>query len=327
MSQFPISLSYCDEHISGARVLITGGAGFIGSHLTEFLCQHGAEQVILVDNRTRARSRWLADHRHHPQVTYVEADILDAHVLASWLQGVDVVFHLAAIATVMNAVRDPERTFAVNTMGTVQVASAAQRARVRRFVFTSSREVYGDPLQLPVAETAALNPKNIYGASKVAAELFLQTIDPVSLEVVVLRLANVYGPGDSERVVPIFLHNALQRMPLLLYGGDQLLDLIWIGDVVEALVKAGFSERPVREPTNIGSGVGTSLRTLAQRIIELTGCEVPIQILPERGPEVNSFQADLTEAGRWYGILSKADALDRLPDMVTLAQSELSEIG
>ncbi len=327
MNQFPINLEDCLKHVAGARVLITGGAGFIGSYLTDFLCRHNVKQVVILDNRTRARSRWLADHLDRTQINYIEADVLDGQALGSALRGIDVVFHLAAIATVMDAIRDPERTFAVNAMGTIQVTHAAQRAGVRRFVFSSSREVYGDPLQLPVAETAALKPKNVYGASKAAAELFLETVDPETLEIVILRLANVYGPGDSGRVTTIFLSNALRGMPLVLYGGDQLLDLIWIGDVVEVLVKAGFSEYPIRETTNVGSGVGTSLRTLAQRIIELTGSEVPIQVVSARGPEVKNYLADLTEASRRYGIFPKADAPDRLSEMVTAAQLELAEIS
>jgi nucleoside-diphosphate-sugar epimerase len=145
---WPVDLEQCLKQVEGSNILITGGAGFIGSHLAEYVCQHGAQHVVIFDNGTRPRSRWLAKHRDDPQIQYVEADILDAQLLDSAMQGVDVVFHLAAVATVMRALRDPELTFAVNALGTARVASAAQRAGVRRLVFSSSREVYGDPLRL-----------------------------------------------------------------------------------------------------------------------------------------------------------------------------------
>jgi UDP-glucose 4-epimerase len=187
---------------------------------------------------------------------------------------------------------------------------------VRRFVFSSSREVYGDPPSLPVSEDAPLRPKNVYGASKAAAEMFLSTLSPGQIEVVILRLANVYGPGDRGRVIPLFLGNALKGAPLTLYGGEQMLDLIWVDDVVETLVKAGFSATHVVEPTNVGSGGVTRLQALARRVVELVGRDTAIQIAPPRGPEVERYQADLTRAGRYFGLLPKADPLDRLADVL-----------
>ncbi len=311
-----ISLAECLPRIAGARVLVTGGAGFIGSHLVDYLLQHDARQVIVVDDLTRPRLDWLDARKGCPQIQFVQCSILDAQPIEFALAGVDVVYHLGAVATVMDAVRDPERTFAVNAMGTVQMAMAARRAGVRRFVFSSSREVYGDPATLPVAEDAPLRPKNVYGASKAAGEMFLSTLGPAEIEAVILRLANVYGPGDRGRVIPIFLNNARKGLPLTLYGGEQMLDLVWIGDVVESFVKAGFSETHVAEPINIGSGAATRLQTLAQRITSLVGSQAPVQIAPPRGPEVERYQADLRRAERYFGLRLKADPLDRLPDML-----------
>jgi UDP-glucose 4-epimerase len=301
--------------------MVTGGAGFIGSHLVDYLLARDAQQVVVVDNLTRPRENWLKAREDHPRLVFVEGDILDADRLSAALVGIDVVYHLAAVATVMAAVHDPERAFAVNAMGTAQVAMAARRAGVRRLVFTSSREVYGDPATLPVTEDAPLKPKNVYGASKASGELFLSTLGPADMAVVIVRLANVYGPGDSGRVIPIFLNNASNDRPLTLYGGQQILDLVWIGDVVEVLVKAGFSAEPVTEPINIGSGTATPLQALAQRIVNLVARDTPIQIVPPRGPEVDHYQADLTRAAYYYGLTPKEDPLDKLPEMLNAVRA------
>jgi UDP-glucose 4-epimerase len=308
-----ISLAECLPRIKGARILVTGGAGFIGSHLVDYLVRSGAE-VIVVDDLSRARVDWLKTRRQDPHIHFVQDSILDEDRPATLLSDVSVVYHLAAIATVMAALNNPQRALQVNTPGTAQMALAAERARVRRLVFSSSREVYGDPAALPVTEDAPLKPKNVYGASKAAAELILNTLS--TLEVVTLRLANVYGPGDSQRVIPNFLHNARAGLPLTLFGGQQALDLIWIGDVVETLVKAGFSDTPAAGPVNVGSGTSTSLQALAQRVIDLVGGSATIKIAPPRGPEVERFQADLTRAGHYFGLQPKADPLEHLPEMV-----------
>jgi UDP-glucose 4-epimerase len=317
----PITLPECLPRIAGARVLVTGGAGFIGSHLVDYLLARDAQQVVVIDNLTRPRQNWLKAREDHPRLVFVGGDILDAGRLDGALVGIDVVYHLAAVATVMAAVGDPERAFAVNALGTALVAMAARRAGVRRLVFTSSREVYGDPATLPVTEDAPLKPKNVYGASKASGELFLSTLDPSQMAVVIVRLANVYGPGDSGRVIPIFLNNASNDLPLILYGGQQILDLVWIGDVVEALIKAGFSAKPVTEPTNIGSGTATSLQALAQRIVNLVERDTPIQIAPPRGPEVDRYQADLTRAEYYYGLTPKEDPLDKLPELLNAVRT------
>jgi nucleoside-diphosphate-sugar epimerase len=315
-----ISLSECTSRIAHSRVLVTGGAGFIGSHLVDYLLNHGAREVVIVDDLSRSREHWLKVREENSRVRCIRSSILAD--MDAVLSGIDVVFHLAAIATVMHAVRNPILTFDVNTMATARLAAAAQRAGVRRFVFSSSREVYGDPAVLPVTEDAPLKPKNVYGASKAAAEMYLSTVSPEALEVVILRLSNVFGPGDTGRVIPLFFNNALSGKPLVLYGGEQVLDLIWIKDVIESLIKAGFSARPVPEAVNIGSGKATALHTVAQRISQLVGTTMPIEIAPPRGPEVERFQADLTRAKHYYDVCAKEDPLEHLADMLAALRAE-----
>jgi UDP-glucose 4-epimerase len=333
----PITLDECIPRIAGARAVVTGGAGFIGSHLVDYLLQHGVGQITIVDDLSRARLDWLESRKDHPQIQFIKGDIWNIdfdNPKAAWdfaetaLKGVQVVFHLAAISRVMDAERDPERTNIVNHTATAFLGMAAQTQKVRRFVFTSSREVYGDPETLPVHEYSPLKPKNVYGRSKAAAEgevNYLQFEDD-RVEPIILRLANVYGPGDRGRVIPIFLENALKGQPLTLYGGEQTIDFIWVGDVVEVLVKAGFSERHVYRPTNIGSGTQTSLKTLAQRIVDLVGNNVPIHIAPPRGPEVERFQAGLVRASAYFGLEPKADPLDHLHEVLAAMRTEKAQI-
>src|SRR4029077_13273970 len=127
---------------------------------------------------------------------------------------------------------DLNYTFNTNVAGTFNLLQAAKSNGVRRVVFASSREVYGDPRQLPVPETAPIKPKNSYGASKAAGEAYCGAFGREDLEIAVLRLANVYGPGDAGRVLPLFMGSALQDLPLVLYGGQQILDFVWIDVVI-----------------------------------------------------------------------------------------------
>lgn len=310
----PISYSKCLTRLKNQTILVTGGAGFIGSHLVDRLLEHGA-RVIVLDDRSRPRKDWPETPCETGRLHIIDASILD-HNLDDLMQNVQVVYHLAAVSRVMDALADPERAFSVNLNGTVRIANAAERAGVRRLVFGSSREVYGNPSTFPVHENSPLRPINVYGISKAAAEMYLSVLNSQNLETVILRLSNVYGPGDRGRVIPTFIQNALQGKTLFLYGGKQVLDLVWIDDVVRVLIMAGFSGRPVIGPVNVGSGVGTPIKTLAERILSFISNGSDIQLLPSREVEVERFQAGLQRAGRYFGLTSPADPLVHLESVI-----------
>ena len=184
--------------------------------------------------------------------------------------------------------------------GTFEVLSAARDCGVRTVIFTSSREVYGEAPCLPVPESAPLNPKNAYGASKAAGELYCRVFGDAGVDVVVLRLANVYGPGDSGRVIPLFLANALGGKPLVIHGENKILDFVWIGDVLDALVGAQVAVG--RQTINlVGTGEGTTLPDLAQRILRLTGSSSAIESDGARKVEVDRFVADIRLAQNLLG--------------------------
>ncbi len=234
------------------------------------------------------------------------------------MKDVEVVYHLAAQANVLGATSDPDYSFSTNVIGTYNVLRSAREQGVRRVVFTSSREVYGDAETLPVAETAGLNPQNLYGASKAASEFYCRLLAIEGLEVMVLRLANVYGPGDRDRVIPLFIEMALSGQPLTIYGEGKILDFVWIGDVVTALIAAASA--PADGPINIGSGQGTTLSELATRILEITRSASTIQQLPARSIEVNRFVADISAARRILAY-HPARPLEHLETVVRSVQS------
>ena len=270
------------------RILITGGAGFIGTHLVRRLLEDPAATVRVLDNLYRGRNTFAGVSR----VEFLQGDVRDGQTVRSAMDGIDLVYHLAAQSNVLGAVKNIDYSFTTNVAGTVEVLSAARECGVRRMVFTSSREVYGEAAALPVPESAPLNPKNAYGASKAAAELYCRVFAESGMDVVVFRLANVYGPGDAERVIPLFLAHALSGRPLVIYGEDKLLDFVWIGDVVDALVKAQTA--PVAGQTiNIGSGEGTTLPALARQILHLTGSSSAIESAAARKVETDRFVADI----------------------------------
>ena len=274
------------------RTLVTGGAGFIGHHLVNTLKKIPGVSVTVLDNLQRQRAEKL---RPTPgNVTFHPLDIRDRSAVARAIHGTDVVFHLAAQSTVIGSAEDVEYSFSSNVQGTFNVLHAAAMAGTKRVVFTSSREVYGEPETIPVPETAQLKPKSHYGASKAAAEMYCRAFRQNGLQVVILRLANVYGPGDTGRVIPLFVEQALRGIPLVLYDGTQVLDFVWIGTVVSVLMDAGFREF-LPGPINIGSGIGVTVRELAIRILELTNSRSTIHTEPRRDAEVSHFVADTAE--------------------------------
>ena len=298
------------------KILVTGGAGFIGSHLVDALVAEG-HQVRIFDNLVRGRKEFLATHLLSRRVEFVQGDVRDVEAVQKAVQGVEVIFHLAAQSNVLGAVADIEYSFSTNVAGTLNVLKAARKAGVRRVVFASSREVYGEAVELPVHEDQPLRAKNAYGASKIAAEAYCYVFGGDGIEVPVLRLANVYGPRDRDRVVPVFIQRALQGQPLVLYGGDQLIDFIWIGEVVQAFLGAGFREDwPVKQPVNVGSGTGTPIQELAARVLQATQAHVGIQVAPARGPEVMHFVADVRRLRTLVSVSDHWDSLFQLPAVV-----------
>ena len=261
------------------RVVVTGILGFVGTHL--------ARRLVLNNHAVTGIDIAEASHPWY-------GDVRDPHLIDRF-RGAEIIYHLAAESSVLRAESDRELSFGTNVSGTFQVLNAAAAAGVRRVVFTSSREVYGQARSIPVRESAELLPRNHYGATKAAAEMFCSAMRDV--EVTVLRLSNVYGPGDRGRVITEFVRAALDRRSLTIFGSGKILDLLWIEDAIDALCRAAVY--PVAgKILNIGSGIPVQLLELAGHVVRLTGTNSPIRMAARREVEVDSYVADISLARR-----------------------------
>lgn len=296
------------------KILITGGAGYIGSRLGGRLAAAGHEVTALDNERRGVRAAVPAS------VRFVAGDVCDEALLVRETAGVELIYHLAAESAVMSAAADPEYCFAANVTGTFRVLRAAEKNAVRRVAFSSSREVYGDQAALPVAETTLPAPRNVYGASKAAAEMCCAAFLNGGMEVSIVRLSNVYGPGDQGRVIPKFLESALRGVPLTLFGTEQVMDFVWIDTVLDALERLGTGAY-VAGPLNIGSGKGTTILELARRVMEAAGSTLPLDIAEKRDTEVMKFVADTRAAEAALGLTIPEDPLWGLPQVVEFARS------
>lgn len=306
--------------MSRRQILITGGAGYIGSRLARRIVRDGNADVMVLDNLRRGTREALDGVRD--SIRFMEGDVRDAEVLDRCTRGVDTVFHFAAESAVMSAQADPEYCYETNVTGTFRVLRAARENGVRRVVFSSSREVYGDAQEIPVSESAALCPRNAYGSSKAAAEMCCAAFQADGLEVAIARLSNVYGPGDRGRVIPRFVENALVGRPLTLYGSAQIMDFVWIETVLDAMVRLGFGQA-VDGPVNVASGKGTSILELCERVREATGTSAKVDVVDARQAEVVRFVANISKARRLLDLSVAEDPLFGMDEVVAAARDAM----
>lgn len=257
------------------RLLITGGAGFIGAALANRLAAEGHHVRVLDDLSAGDPAR--LDRR----VVFTRGDVRDVPKLWTLLQGISGVFHLAARVSVPESVLYPREYNEVNVGGTVCLMQAARDAGVRRVVFASSGAVYGDQESQPVRETAWPRPRSPYAVSKFASEQYVNTLGQLyDIETVSLRIFNAYGPGQfvpvsHAPVIPFFLKQALSGGSVIVFGtGEQTRDFVYIDDVVDALVAAATAAGVNRQVINVGSGQETSVNLLVERIARTVEREV-----------------------------------------------------
>ncbi|MBC7113915.1 MAG: NAD-dependent epimerase/dehydratase family protein, partial [Candidatus Methanomethyliales bacterium] len=223
------------------NVLVTGGAGFIGSHLVKILLEHG-HNVTVLDNLTTGKIERLSDFIN--KIIFVNGDILDEFLIKQILKGIDVVVHLAALISVEESVEKPDLYHLVNTVGTIKLLQYSAQASVDKFIFTSSCAVYGDPIELPIKESHPINPLSPYAMSKVSAEKeCMRFAEADDIHVIILRLFNVYGPGQNFNqyagVITKFAQRIRNGNPPIIYGtGEQTRDFIFVEDVARYITAA-----------------------------------------------------------------------------------------
>ena len=297
------------------KYLVTGGAGFIGSHLVERLLAHGAE-VRVFDNLSSGR----AENLDGLGALIIEGDVRDASAVRCAVRGMDAVFHLAAVCSVARSIEDPAGTHAVNTTGTAVVLEACREARVRRVVFASSSSIYGDSPELPKREDMLPAPLSPYAASKLAGEHWCRMYwKAYGLETVCLRFFNVFGPrqspaSDYAAVIPRFIDAALRGERPILYGdGSQTRDFIYAGDVARALHLAATVPGAAGKVLNVAGGERRSLRDLLGALEGILGRPLDPEGRPARPGDVQHSLAAVVEAQCVLGfapVVSFADGLE-----------------
>jgi UDP-glucose 4-epimerase len=279
------------------KILVTGGAGFIGSNLVPHLAGLGHDVVVL-DNLSVGQKL----PKFPSAVKFCRGDFLDGPTLRRCIVGIDAVVHLAAMSGVMDSIADPARCFADNAEGTFRLLEAARRARVAQFVNASTGGAILGEVAPPISEAMAPAPLSPYGASKLATEGFCSAYSAsYGLPCVSLRFSNIYGPNSAHKksVVAAFIKRALNDKPLLIYGdGTQRRDYLFVGDLVRGIAAA--IGRRVSGTFQLGSGRPTSLLELIQALEVSVGRKLGIEGEPSRKGEVHSTWCDITKAGEAF---------------------------
>jgi nucleoside-diphosphate-sugar epimerase len=287
------------------KVLVTGGAGFIGHHLVRGLLARGDAVNVIDDFSTGDRSRLVP---FRGRITLTEGTILDPTALGEAVAGCDVILHEAAIPSVARSLVTPLLTNEVNVTGTIEVMLAAAHFGVRRVVLAGSSSVYGIPAELPCRESFRPDPQSPYGASKLAAEHYVHTLGQLhSIQTVVLRYFNVFGPGQDPAseyaaVVPRFVTAVLNGSRPTIHGsGDISRDFTYVDNVVEANLLATRSSIGARVTCNVACGSRSSLLELLQAICGAVGRQVDPIVGPPRPGDIRHSLADISLARRELG--------------------------
>jgi len=296
--------------------LVTGGAGFIGSHIVEALVRRG-DRVRVIDNLSTG---FLANLEPFlGDIEFLKADLLDQESVRQAVEGVDCVFHQAALASVPLSIEQPLMTHAACATGTVTLLDAARRAGVRRVVYASSSAVYGDRPTSPKRETDLPAPISAYGAAKLAAEYYCGAFSATfPLQTVALRYFNVFGPRQDPKnpyaaVIPIFITAILAGRPPVIFGdGGQSRDFTFVGDVVQANLLAADAPAAANQVMNVATGRSINLLELLAGLNEVMGTNIAPMFAPPRPGDIYESTADITLARRLLGYEPRVSLIDGL---------------
>jgi len=292
----------------GLSALVTGGAGFIGGHLTEALTQSSQfRRVRVIDSLITGCKENLQPLLD--KIEFIEGSLADPAVLEKALNGIDVVFHLAALPSVPRSVANPLETHFNGVHATLLLLDAARRANVRRLIYAGSSSAYGDGPELPKRESMAPAPLSPYAASKVGGEYYVRTFAGCyNMDTVVLRYFNVYGPRqvpDSpySGAIAKFCMNFCKREPITIFGdGEQSRDFTYVSDVVQANLLAALAPDALKgQVINIARGERHSLTEIVSILEEASGYRVPLNFAPSRVADIAHTQADITRAAAVLG--------------------------
>lgn len=306
--------------IKGSNILITGGAGFVGSHIADLLVREGVAKLLVLDNLTRGCRKNLHWAEAKGRVEFIEGDIRDKNLIDQVCSGIDAVFHQAAIR-ITRCTEHPREALEILVDGSFNIIESAVRHKIKKIVAASSASVYGDAVYLPTDETHPLNNRTLYGAGKIAMEQFLTALhEKYGLPFVALRYFNVYGPRmDIEGAYTEVMIKFLERVdagerPVIHGDGSQTMDFVYVGDVARANILA--LKNNCCGTFNIGTGISTSLNEMAEIILRLTGSN--LKPLYQGKPHlVTKRQCATKKAAKEIGFKFEVPLQDGLKKLIT----------
>ena len=309
------------------KVLVTGGAGFIGSNLVRHLI-HDGNEVTVLDN---FMSGFRSNLDPFPSVCIIEGDVRDKEAVEEAVRGNEIIFHLAASVGNKRSIEDPITDAGINVLGTIQVLEAARKAGVRKIVVSSSAGIFGELQTIPISEDHPAEPDSPYGCTKLCEEkMTLAYARLYGIEAVCLRYFNVYGPNQRfdayGNVIPIFVFNMLRGEPIVIYGdGEQTRDFVHVDDVVQANIKAADAQG-VTGAFNIASGKRITVNRLVEIIAATQSQRVKVEHGPERPGDVRHSLADITSAYEQFHYTPYVDLEKGLGEYVSWAVKISSDI-
>lgn len=285
--------------------LVTGGAGFIGSHLVEYLLTHKAGKVIVLDNLSTGFISNIRLFESFPQFHFIEGDITDPETCSKACQGIDYVFHQAALGSVPRSIKDPLATNQANITGFLNMLNAAREQKVRRIVYASSSSVFGDSAALPKVEEQLGNPLSPYAVTKRVNELYGQVFSRIyKMEIIGLRYFNIFGPrqnpgGPYAAAIPLFMQALMDhKRPVIFGDGEQSRDFTYVENAVQANIRAMFcpAETATGEVFNIAVGERITVNQLYHYLRETAGSDLQPEYAEERPGDVKHSLADISKA-------------------------------
>jgi UDP-glucose 4-epimerase len=295
------------------NVLVTGGAGFIGSHLVDYLVNSGKYNIKVIDNLSTGNLNNIQRHIDNGKIEFFKGDITNLDNVKTCIKDINAVLHLAAVVSVPFSVENPSFTYKTNVSGTINLLSAlANQSTNGKFVFISSCAVYGEPKYLPIDENHQTKPISPYADSKLLGEHYTLGFQQNKLlKTAVLRFFNVYGSrqglNDYSGVITKFIGNIKQNMPLTIFGdGTQTRDFVHVSDIVAAIVACMETPNADGQIFNVGSGKATTIQALAENLLALS--EAPLKIIhaPDRKGDIKHSYANISKA---------ANSLNYMPTM------------